>query len=450
MPDNSSRKDQRPSADTGDRQVNRHDWFWERRRLPDGTIALDTIARGSRQKRAIERQEAEARAREFRPRVAGPAVPPYWTPLGPSVVANGQASGHPYVSGRITSLAVGAGGTRVYAGSANGGIWYSEDSGSTWTPIDEYALAGHAAALRLEADSLATGAIAVRFGANAAADTIFVGTGEPQSAFNIASPSSPNLGDAYFGVGIKTSTSGGASASWNLEAGAQLAGHGIFRIAIDPDHPEIVLAATSIGLYQRPVAAPFDNWTAITAGLPAGVSVTDVLIAGRGANRIYFAAVAPISIPQPGVVYRAQNPAGPWTAVAGFTTTGRAVLAASDVPASGATAPIVYVLDENAKLYRLDAAPTGNFQQVTGVPHGLFFGGQGGYDIALAVDPSDPNTVYMAGDTVKADDWDLSFFKGTITGSAPNYVFPFNPSNDMTGSGTTADSSHVHNDPTWI
>lgn len=442
MPDNSTSRDKRETGDTGDRHSNRHDWFWERRRLPDGTLALDAIARGSRQKRALEAEVARPRA--FRPHVAGPAVDPYWTPLGPSVVANGQAAGRPFVSGRITSLAVGAGGNRVYAGAANGGVWYSEDSGSSWTPIDLYALTGQPAKLaHMEADSLATGAIAVEFGATAAADRIFAGTGEPQQVSDQPTASAPNQGDSYFGVGIKSSPSGGTAPVWTLEA-TNLAGHGIFRIAIDPDHPEIVLAATSAGLFQRPASAPFDSWTAITSGIPAGSSVCDILIAGRAANKVYFAVV------WGGSVYRTQNLGAAWTVVSGFASTGRVVLAASDVPASGATPPIVYALDQSATLFRLDAAPSGNFQAVTGVPRALFFGAQGYYDIALAVDPSNSNTVYMAGDTVVSDDWNLSFFKGTITGSAPNYVFPFNSANDMTGSGATKDSSHVASDPTWI
>src|ERR1700726_3032023 len=318
MPDNSTRRKKRGTVETGDRHANRHDWFWQQRLLPDGTLPLDAIARGSRQKRALERQQAEARAREIRPRVAGPAVDPYWTPLGPSAVAHGQAAGHPVVSGRISSLAIGPGGTRVYAGAANGGIWYSEDSGSSWTPIDLYALTGQPAKLaHMEADSLATGAIVVQFGATPAADRIFVGTGEPQSASDFPSGSSPNNGDSYFGVGIKTSPSGGTAPVWTLEAGTELAGHGIFRIVVDPDHPEIVLAATSAGLYQRPASAPFDHWTAIVAGLPAGRPVTDILIAGRAGNKVYFAAVAP------GGVFRAQNPAGPGTGGAGFNPTGR-------------------------------------------------------------------------------------------------------------------------------
>jgi len=35
------------------------------------------------------------------------------------------------VSGRVTGLAVGPDGLRVYAGAANGGVWFSHDGGET-------------------------------------------------------------------------------------------------------------------------------------------------------------------------------------------------------------------------------------------------------------------------------------------------------------------------------
>ena len=71
--------------------------------------------------------------------LAGAPVPPglhgsvNWTPLGPSIMSQGQAGGRPAVSGRVTGLAVGPDGLRVYAGAANGGVWFSHDGGETWT-----------------------------------------------------------------------------------------------------------------------------------------------------------------------------------------------------------------------------------------------------------------------------------------------------------------------------
>src|SRR5215472_4063979 len=436
MPDFTERKKLREPGDSGDDAIGRREWLLEQRRLPDGTVPTGLIARASRQKRLMQRQIAARMVAEVRLSAAPPPIPPYWTPLGPSVIAHGQASGHPIVSGRITGLAVGPGGNRVYAATANGGVWYSEDAGAHWTPIDD-PLSGHAGTLHLEADSLSTGGIAVRFGANAAADQIFVGTGETQAG--------------YSGVGIKVFTPGNTPA-WTLEApglatdaNPGLAGAGIYKIIIDPAHPEIVFAATTRGLFVRPQAAPFDTWTLVAGGIPAS-TITDVVIGVAG---IYFAAA------QGGNIYRCANPTdvggGTWAVVPGFAAAGRVILAASE----GGGSHIVYALDQNGQLGRLDDPGAGSFVLVSGVPKALFFSGnsnQGSYDITLAVDPSNRDTVYVAGAALLADnEWTLPLFKGTIAISAGKYVFPFNPSNDMfPDSNGNNDSSHVQRDPTWI
>jgi hypothetical protein len=56
------------------------------------------------------------------PAAPGPHGALNWAPLGLSVVGFGQAAGRPPVSARITALAVGPDGLRVYAGAANGGV----------------------------------------------------------------------------------------------------------------------------------------------------------------------------------------------------------------------------------------------------------------------------------------------------------------------------------------
>jgi len=442
MPDFTARRVERESDDTGDHLQERQQWLLRRRVGPDGTLDPVTLARASRQKRAMQRAAqrlaVEARAAGLAPTAAA-TVDPYWTPLGPSVVAHGQATGHPVVSGRVAALAVGPAGTRVYLGAANGGVWYSEDTGATWTPIDEYALPPPIAQLsKLDADSLSTGAIAVRFGATAAQDEIYVGTGEPPGP--VSNPSQ------YFGVGIKHSTSGGSGPAWALEA-TNLAGMGVYRILVDPEQPEVVFAATTQGLFMRPRSGSnFVSWTPVAVGA-AGSAITDLVIAGAGGNKVYFAAVSS------GSIFRSSNATkdpggGTWTQIAGFGGSGRVALAASE----NAGAPIVYALDEHATLWRLDDAPNGNFVLVAGIPKGLFFGRQGGYDIVLGVDPSNSNTVYVAGDAIVSDDWNLPFFKGTVTLSSGKYVFPFDSSNDMTvdAHGDPKDSSSVHNDATWI
>jgi hypothetical protein len=434
----------------------RHKQFHSTRIVTDSTRAMAVIApeggllaRASRQKRALLRER-------FAPADTGPPPPaPYWTPLGPSVVGHGQAGGNPPVSGRITGLAVGPGGQRVYAGSANGGVWYSEDAGASWTTLEAYNQPlSVAATLKLEADSLSVGTLAVRFGASAANDLIFVGTGEAN--FNA---------DSYFGVGIKSSPSGGPTITWSLEA-TNLAGRAISRIIIDPDNPDVVFAATTGGLFLRPQGgAPVTTWNPVS-GLPPG-AVTDLVVRGTHGSRLYYAAL------QGHAVYQSADAStsptgGSWVPVpgipAGAPNTGRIALAVADSPPGATTPPVIYALLDNGTLFRLDKpsagpAPPGSpppdpatlFRPVSGIPRALFFGGQGTYDIVIGVDPSDPNTVYLAGDTVYSDDWSLSFYKGTIISTAAGYTFPFNPANDMiVNPDGSKDSTHVANDPTWI
>ena len=63
-----------------------------------------------------------------------PEAPPAnnWIPIGPSVVRQGQVSNQTATSGRVAGLAVAPAATRVYAASANGGVWRSDDQGGTW------------------------------------------------------------------------------------------------------------------------------------------------------------------------------------------------------------------------------------------------------------------------------------------------------------------------------
>jgi len=414
-PDLDGYKSPRPR---GDDPHGRGAWFLSSRQLHGARVEFIREARrvrrnisffhASAQKHRLRRQLSLASA-------AAPSPPGQlgivnWTSIGPSVVAHGQATTHPPVSGRIEAIAVGPAGARVYLGAANGGVWFSADAGATWSPLDDYSVSPGFTS-QLEADSLSVGSLAVRFGLTSATDQIFVGTGEPGN-------------DGYFGVGIKFSPAGGAPGSWTLEA-TNLAGCAIYRIVIDPDNPANAYAGTSIGLYRRPAASPFDNWIEITseAFTNANGSASDLVIAGVGTSKAFYAAFDNDRI--------YSSPDGvAWTALTGVESAGRTVVAAAEADPS-----VVYAFAQNGKLYRLVAAA---FQEVSGLPT-VFNGNQGDYDIALAVDPSDPQTVYLVGDLLwDGTDWNLSFWKGTITGGPGTYVFPF----------TNADNPST--DPTWI
>jgi hypothetical protein len=415
-----------------DEREKRWKWFFGSRVGPNGEIP------GGTAEWAIMRSRGEAL-------LAAPPAPPgphgalNWAPLGPSVVAQGQAAGRPAVSGRITALAVGPDGLRVYAGAANGGVWFSPDSGMTWSPLDDYVVSPILTP-SVSANALSVGGLAVRFGLGAAVDDIYVGTGEPGAA------------DGYFGIGIRHSTSGGAPGTWSLEA-LNLAKSNIFRIAIDLDDPGRVFAATGKGLFARPVGGDVSTWDAVASpNFPAEGAASDVILAGRGANRVWYVVF-------PGAGVFASPDGQQWAAVAGVTAAERVVLAAAPSDPS-----IVYALASDGSLFRL---ANGSFQSVDGVPRALFAGNQGGYDLILGVDPADADTVYIGGDLTsdqptpaEPSDYNLALFKGKV-GTQPGggFLFPFNPENDLdpnpppdpTNPSYRLDSSwRVPHDPTWI
>jgi hypothetical protein len=299
----------------------RERWFYASRGSADGKVPLRLFAKASAQRRRLERKRKEKR-------LPGGPGSVNWTPLGPSVIARRQEDQALVLSGRINGIAVGPGGSRVYVGAANGGVWFSSDGGANWNPLDDYST-DPSFVSNLEEDSLSVGALAVRFGATVADDTIFVGTGEPP----FLDPEHLLL-YTYFGIGIRHSPSGGAPGTWSLE-GTNLAGHAIYRIVIDPEDPTQVYAATDIGLYQRPTNGGVINWTLISSPTftKADGKASDLIIVGSGASKRYYAAFLGDR------VYSSADGVN-WTAISGMKAEGRTVLAAGENDTS-----IVYALD---------------------------------------------------------------------------------------------------------
>ena len=121
-----------------------------------------------------QRKFQVAEARLGRGPVGMPAVPGLnnWVPLGPAVAARGQAVGRPAIGGRTSRIAVIAGGARLYAATANGGVFRSDDGGSAWRSLMD---GFDVDPLSFASTSLCCGAVAV---SASDPDRVYVGTGE--------------------------------------------------------------------------------------------------------------------------------------------------------------------------------------------------------------------------------------------------------------------------------
>jgi len=352
-----------------------------------------------------------------------PATPPAdnWVAIGPSVLRKGQAATKPATSGRTPAICPLPGGTRIYIGAANGGVWRSEDTGKTWHSLmDAFDLNP----INQGADTLSVGAMAVVPGATAATDRIYVGSGE-------------GPGGAYLGVGPLISTDGGAN--WATEpvspGSTSLGGQRFWAMEVDPADSDRVVGVTSQRLYRRePDGSGGFHWdqkTLPSPTLPGILWYTSVVVARDAGTTTFFAA------PWRGPVYSSTD-GDTWTTLGtGFPTAnvGRITLACqADNP------DLVYALimywngtgpDSNdgslLGVWVLDTSVSNTWRQIGSTPSNLFgtaaIGFQGSYDQAVTVAPNDGNLIYLGGSTVNSGgEWSGSVYRCSIARSGSVYT----------------------------
>lgn len=247
-----------------------------------------------------------------------------WVPLGPTTMVQGSGASKTTVSGRVRDIKVSPNGQRAYIGSANGGVWYTSDTGATWSPIGSGSLASSADRADL---SLTIGALFVEFGQTAGADdpskdVVYAASGEAMA------DGRGGVGGHLGGFGIlrmkdpvATVIANPRSNPWQREA-PNLSYHGIYRLIREPTVTPTMagagsfLAATSKGLFKRTGVFTEDaDWAEVDInGIDFEVDthsyVSDVVWNNKG----IFVAVGGDSTD--GGVYRSTNgTTGPFTRI---------------------------------------------------------------------------------------------------------------------------------------
>ena len=147
-----------------------------------------------------------------------------------------EGAGFSIVGGRTTALAAGPDGT-WFAGTADGGVWRSSDQGQHWTPTFD------------SMPTLSIGSLAI----DPTDGSLWVGTGEANTSQ-----------DSYAGTGVYRSTDDGASYQrvGDLSDGSNpIAGRTVFQVVFAPDGT--AYAATNDGLWR--MAAGSNTWTEVLA-----------------------------------------------------------------------------------------------------------------------------------------------------------------------------------------
>ena len=336
-----------------------------------------------------------------------------WAPIGPTSSLRGQPADDGRVSGRVVDIAFEpTTGRRGYAASASGGVWFTDDAGSSWRSLGGW-MPGPTTAGSFLVNPLSCGALLVEFpnAGNAGQDVVWVGTGEPEGLVTTTGEPGgrlPGIGVLRgLGPALKPATD---NTAFVLEA-TNLSGTACFRMAHAPGGSVVV--ATGIGLSSGPPAPGPRN-------LESGRRTSDDGTGGAGDSgadavhrrRRHAGDRGDHPRPPVGVFLDDSNTvevhfrdAGSPTFTAGraarrsdrvpMTPTGRAAIAA------GRDGRIVWVLGRTA-VFRIDATaanPVG--LRIRDTPP-IWAAAAASTEIAIAVDPPTPPGWPLAGPSSRA------------------------------------------------
>lgn len=315
-----------------------------------------------------------------------------WTAIGPMPIPNGQSTPSTAVSGRVTAIAVHPTNPNiVYVGTAQGGLYRTTNGGTNWTAIMDNAL------------SLAIGSVAISL---SQPETIYVGTGEPNFS-----------ADSYFGVGVyridNASTTANLSGPFNKDAvnADVFTGRSVGKIIVHPSDPNTIFVATTSGvggIVSAAGAAPsrgIYRCTNATAAAPVFAKLMG--LEGGGNFSIRDMAIDPLN---------------PNVMVASLIANGGGIYQSTDALAANPTfvRRVTFASTSTSELTAEFAAhntagPNATFYAATGNLGGRVLRSTDGgttwiqqidnnfctpqcfYDIAIAVDPTNANTVYLGG-----------------------------------------------------
>ena len=306
-----------------------------------------------------------------------------WTTLGPSGISNGQTPGSLRTAGKVLGVApVPSDPNTIYV-ATTGGVWKTTNAGTNWSPLTD----GQASSV--------IGSIAV---APSNPNVIYAGTGEATNELY-----------SNFGRGVLKSTDGGNT--WALTGSAQFDRRSIGDVVIDPNDSNIVYVAVSAnnananlgntGIWKSTNGGA--SWTNTTGSISPNAQYSDLKIDPADPT-ILFCAVGTPRGEAPNGVYRTTNSGGNWS-VAGDYALGN-FAGRTEIAIAPSNDQILYsaiagsgVIGSTAfgSLFALVKSTDGggHWSLLSNVPN--YLKDQGHYSNAIAVDPSDPNKIYLGG-----------------------------------------------------
>lgn len=318
-----------------------------------------------------------------------------WTFVGPTGKPSGGGAG------RLNFVRFDPNNTSIiYVGTPDGGLWKTTNGGTSWTTnTDQLAVIG-VSDIAIDPTN---------------SQIMYLATGDFDAP------------DTY-SIGVLKSIDGGNT--WNTTGLTFTTNQyrNIGRILINPTNPNIVMAFTNVGIFRSTNGGA--TWPIVSA--TSNLNFSDAEFKPGDANTVYAC----------GTSFRKSTDGGAtWVAsTSGVPAVGN--LSRMALAVSAANAPYVYILcagTDNGFYSVIRSTDSGtNFttqmaqtasNNILGWSTGSDSGGQGWYDLCIAVSPSNANEVYTGG---------VNIWKSTNGGTS------FVRTSDWTASGTTYVHSDIH------
>ena len=279
-----------------------------------------------------------------------------WINLGPVTKPGNAGTGQPNGNGRVNAIAFHpTSGNTIFVGAPAGGLWISNDAGSSWTSYTD------------SLPTLGVSSIAIDY---ANSNVIYIGTGDRDAS------------DAA-GMGVFKSTDGGVTFS---PANNNMSDATVGRLLIHPLNHSTLLAATSLGIFKTTDGAT--TWTLKKTG-----NYKDIVFRPGNPDIVYATTN--------GDFWRSADAGETWTKIGGTGNFSRGVIGVTP-----AMPGVVYFVTVDGSVYggtyrSNDSGLT--FTLRSNSPNIMSWGcnggsgGQGWYDLDVAVDPNDANTLYVGG-----------------------------------------------------
>ncbi|UCH96813.1 MAG: hypothetical protein JSV88_08160, partial [Candidatus Aminicenantes bacterium] len=265
-----------------------------------------------------------------------PGFSDQWIELGPAPISNTQSTG------RVSAIGVSAINPNLYyVGGADGGVWKSEDGGSSWKALTDHL------------PTTAIGAVTVDPTND---QVVYAGSGEANFANH-----------SRYGLGLYKTTDGGEN--WEVLAADIFSGRCFSRIVIDPSHTDTLYAsithAGGLPSFDFNIAGARGHtgallppgvwkstdggitWTQLTNGLPGDLSATDLIMDPSNAS-ILFAGIGHVFGDPRNGIYRSTDGGSSWNKLGGGlpgTGVGRIALATTPANPNRIYASIVRACD---------------------------------------------------------------------------------------------------------